>query len=90
MSIQPPCISLAGGYAPAGPRELSLTFCTLLRKLEAPVVDWYFIAEQPAPAPHLAHSEGCAALRIVLVTVPRVSRFREHFSDGLDLHLPRR
>ena len=32
--------------------------------------DWYFIAEQPAPAPHLAHPEGCAALRIVLVTVP--------------------
>ena len=25
-----------------------------------------FIAEQAAPAPHLAHSEGCAALRIVL------------------------
>jgi len=36
--------------------------------------DWYFIAEQPAPAPHLAHAEGYAALRIVLVTVPRVSR----------------
>ena len=35
--------------------------------------DWYLIAEQPAPAPHLAHPEGCAALRIVLVTVPRVS-----------------
>ena len=30
----------------------------------------YFIAEQPAPAPQLAHPEGCAALRIVLVTVP--------------------
>ena len=40
--------------------------------------DWYFIAEQPAPAPHLAHPEGCAALRIVLVTVtvPR-ARLRE-------------
>ena len=24
--------------------------------------DWYFIAEQPAPASHLAHPEGCAAL----------------------------
>ena len=35
--------------------------------------DWYFIAEQPAPAPHLAHLEACAALRIVLLTVPRVS-----------------
>ena len=41
--------------------------------------DWYVIAEQPAPAPHLAHPEGCAALRIVLVTVPRVSRSCEHF-----------
>ena len=30
---------------------------------------------------------GCAALRIVLVTVPRVSRFCEHFPDGFDLHL---
>jgi len=36
--------------------------------------DRYFIAEQPAPAPHLAHPEGCAALSIVLVTVPRSSR----------------
>jgi len=36
--------------------------------------DWYFIAEQQAPAPHLAHPEGCNALRIVLVTVPRVGR----------------
>jgi len=51
--------------------------------------DWYFIAEQPAPAPHLAHPEGCAALRIVLVTVPRVSRSCEHFPDGFDLHLLR-
>jgi len=33
--------------------------------------DWYVIAEEPAPAPHLAHPEGCAALRIVLVTVRR-------------------
>ena len=32
------------------------------------------IVEQPAPAPHLAHPEGRAALRIVLITVPRVSR----------------
>ena len=40
--------------------------------------DWHFIAGQAAPAPHLAHPEGCAALRIVLVTVPRVSRSCEH------------
>ena len=36
--------------------------------------DWYFTAEQPAPAPHLARPAGCAAPRIVLVTVPRGSR----------------
>jgi len=56
---------------------------------------WYFSAEQPAPAPHLAHPEGCAAarpegcaaLRVVLVTLPRVSRSCEHFPDGFDLHL---
>ena len=47
---------------------------------------WYFIAEQSAPAPHLAHPEGCAALRMVLATVPRVSRSCERFSDGFDLH----
>ena len=52
--------------------------------------DWYFGAEHPAPAPHLAYPEGCAALRIVLVAVPRVSRFCEHFPDGFDLHLLRR
>ena len=46
---------------------------------------WYLITEQPAPSLHLAHAEGCAALRIVLVTVPRV---RKYFLDGLDLHLP--
>ena len=49
--------------------------------------DWYFSAELPGPAPHLAHPEGCPALRIVRVTVPCVSRSREHFSDGFDLHL---
>jgi len=38
-------------------------------------VDCHFIAEQPAPAPHLAHLDGCAALRIVLIVLPReVSR----------------
>ena len=49
--------------------------------------DWYCTAEQPATAPHLAHPEGCAALRIVLVTVPRVGHSCEHFPDGCDLHL---
>ena len=43
--------------------------------------DWHSIAEKPAPAPHLAHPEGCAALRIVLVTVPRVSRSCEKNPD---------
>ena len=55
--------------------------------------DWYLIAEQPAPAPHLAHPEecaahpeGCDALRIVLVTVPRVSPSCENLPGGFDLH----
>ena len=30
---------------------------------------------------------GRAALRIVLVTVPRVGRSCEHFPDGFDVHL---
>jgi hypothetical protein len=51
--------------------------------------DWYLIPEQPAPAPHLAHPDGCAALRVVLLTVPRVSRACEHFPNGFDLHLLR-
>ena len=46
--------------------------------------DWYFVAEQPAPAPHLAHPERCATLRIVLVTLPRVSRSCEH--SGVQRH----
>ena len=49
--------------------------------------DWYLIAERPTPAPHLACPEGCAALGIVLVAVPRVSRSCEHFPDGFELHL---
>jgi len=48
----------------------------------APQRDWYLIAEEPAPAPHLARPEGRAALRIVLVTVPRASR-------SCDLHRAR-
>ena len=49
--------------------------------------DWYCNAEEPAPAPHLAHPERCAALSIVLVTVPRLSRSCQHFSDGFHLRL---
>ena len=49
--------------------------------------DWYFIAEQPAPAPHLARPEGRAALTHVLIAVPRVSRSCELFPDGSDLLL---
>ena len=55
--------------------------------LATPGRDWYFIAEDPAPAPHLAHLGGCAALRIVLVTVPCASCSCEHLPDGFDLHL---
>ena len=47
--------------------------------------DWYVIAAQPAPAPHLAHPEGFAALHMVLITMPRVCRSCEHFPNGLDL-----
>ena len=47
----------------------------------------YFIVEQPASIPHRAHPEGCAVLRSVLVTVPRVSRSCEHVPDEFDLHL---
>jgi len=54
---------------------------------QGPHIGIFFIAKQPAPAPHLAHPEGIAALRIVLVTAPRVSRSCEHFPDGFDLHL---
>ena len=48
---------------------------------------WFFIAVQPESVRHHAYPEGCAALRIVLVTVPRVSRSCELFPDGFDLHL---
>ena len=51
-----------GAPMPRSPPSLA---CPVLR-------DWYLIAEQPAPAPHLAHPEGCAATRIMLVTVLRV------------------
>ena len=46
-----------------------------------------FYCRNPASAPHLAHPEGCAAVRIVLVTVPRVSHTREHFPVRFDLRL---
>ena len=40
---------------------------------------WYGIAGQPAPA----HPDGCAALRLVLDTLPRVSRSCELFPERL-------
>ena len=51
--------------------------------------DWCFVAEQPAPAPHLAHPEEWCDLGIVVVTLPRVSRSCEHLPDGFDLNLLR-
>ena len=42
------------GLLSRSPRSL-----TLLAPLKR---DWYFVAEQPAPAPHLACSQGRAAL----------------------------
>ena len=44
-----------------------------LRPTSLPERDWYLIAKQAAQELHLAHPEGCAALRIVLVTVPPAS-----------------
>ena len=49
--------------------------------------DRYFVAGQPAPSPHLARQYRRAALRIVLVTVPRVGRSCEQFPHGFDVHL---
>ena len=43
--------------------------------------DFFFIAEQLARAPHLAHPEGFAAPRIVQVTEPHVSYSGEHFPN---------
>ena len=61
------------------------------------LIDWregqkdrYFIAEEPAPAPQLAHPGGCASLRVVLVHVPRASRSCERLSAGFDLHFLQR
>ena len=51
--------------------------------------DWYVVAEQSAPAPHLAHPEGRVALRMELVTVPRASRSCEHsLRKQISLNLP--
>ena len=44
-----------------------------IRRYEITKRDWCVGAEQLAPEPDLAHLEGCAALRIVLVSVPRVT-----------------
>ena len=51
--------------------------------------DWYFNAQKSALAPHRARPERRAALRIVLITVPRVNRSYEHFSHRFNL-LPQR
>ena len=64
---------MCGELKPEGPEGLSIgmedrsLFAPTMRRL-------VFHCGQPAPAPHLAHPEGRAALRIVLVTVPRVNR----------------
>ena len=52
--------------------------------------DWYGIAEQPALAPHIAHPEGCAALRIVLVTVYQVRQFTSPCALGSESASPAR
>ena len=45
------------------------------------------LPKKTAPAPHLAHLEGCASLRIMLVTVPCLCCSCEHFPDRFDLNL---
>ena len=61
---------LGGIQCPWRNRALSL--------LNTSVRDWYLLAEQPAPAPHLARPEGRAALPNVLVTAPRVTSVNVH------------
>ena len=50
--------------------------------------DWYLIADQPAPALLLARPQGQAALRLVPVTVPRVSRSCEKNPDRFGISIP--
>ena len=47
-------------------------FTDTVEMLDPPRRDWYFLAEQPAPAPHLSHPEGCAALCIPPVRTTRL------------------
>ena len=65
------------------------SLCLIDYDLQEKARSSYLIAEQPAPVPRLAHPDGCAVLRTVLVTVPRVSRSCENFRDRFDLHLLR-
>ena len=51
-------------------QEVALPNPPLPPQATGPQRNRYLFAEQPAPAQHIAHLEGCAALRIVLVTVP--------------------
>ena len=62
------------GFETAGSALLSVRSCQKLKHQS----NHFFCAEQPAPAPHLAPPEGCAAQRIVLPTVPRVSPSCQH------------
>ena len=48
-------------------KEMAMSISADASREDAAVLpqrDWYFIAEQSAPAPHFAHPAGCAALRI--------------------------
>ena len=71
----------------SNPSLLSKEASNLENQTMNPKKVWYLIAEKTAPAPHFTHPERCAALRDVLVTVPRASRSCEHFPDGFNLHL---
>ena len=77
-----------GSACPGTPQGSPATSLAPPGLITNPVIrDWYFIAEQPAPAPHLAHPEERAALRSVQVTVLRVSHSCERLPDGFDLHV---
>ena len=78
LSLSPslsPFLPLEGNFFPPA-HSLSLFLSLALPRVSFDIAcvscerDWYFIVIQPAPAPHLAHPEGRAAPRIVLLLCP--------------------
>ena len=52
--------------------------------------DWYFIAEQPAPAPHPARPEGRAALTLMLSCQPPMNQCAQYRGTSLNRPPPPR